>query len=254
MSLKRAGIDSRVKNIGALLSILVVATSPANAGQASQRALFEVIDVNRDTVPAGTPAAFEAAFGPAPRNEALHNVYGSAYLFVPLALIPLPDGRVALISTATTQCDNQTCSGLNSVHYLEEDKARYQVDGEWLSIGTSGVLGNPARRWGWTDAIADVPVLYTEGDRSGESGACIHATLTALTPVGPVEIASLPIHSSTKRKSGTGDIVLIGTITAAEKGRSFTISYDGTQTFSERYVRGADGRYEVQGGTRVPGC
>lgn len=236
------------------LTIEMSLTFPTDAEQPSSRALFDVIDVNRDTVPPGTPEAFWTVFGPSPRNEAMREVDGQHIIYVPLALIPLPDGNVALVSTGANDCVGDACSGLNSIHYLRRENARYEVDGEWIDVGASGAFGNPAMRWGWTDAIADAPVLYTEGGGVWQGYACFHAALTELTEAGPVEIASIPIHYSDGGAVDTGDIALSGEIAAAEKGRSFTVGYTGSRTFSEHYVRDEEGRYRVAGGTQVPAC
>lgn len=238
----------------ALLTLLAVVALPAEAEERGAPPLFEIANVDRDTVPAGTPVAFEAIFGRAPHNEARRQVEDSTYLFVPLTLIPLVDDRTALVSTGSSDCTGHVCSGINAVHYLRSDGGGYAVEGEWMDVGATGTFGNPARRWGWSDALADDPVLYTEGGGVWQGYACSHASLTALTPAGPVEIADIPIHYSSEGALDSRGIVLEGTITAAEKGRSFTVSYSGSQSFSERYVRGPDGRYAVHGGTRVPGC
>jgi len=236
---------------------LVIAATvvPAVARPAAQP-LFEVTDVNRDTVPAGTPEAFTAAFGHSPGNDYTREVDGTNYLYVPLTQIPLPGGRVALISTGASACDGHACSGLNAIHYLQREAGtgRFKVDGEWLDVGAAGTFGNPATGWGWTDAIADAPVLYTDGGGVWQGYACSYAELTELTPEGPVEIASIPSHYSNGGAVDTGATDLTGRITAAQKGRSFTVTYTGSATFSERYVRAADGRYTVSGQSRVPTC
>ena len=239
-----------------LVSMAVVAASPLAAKQPAGQPLFAVGDVDRDTVPAGTPEAFWAAFGKSPRNEAVRAVDGGNYTYVPLALIPLPGGRTALVSTGASDCTGHACSGLNAVHYLEREsgKAGYKVAGEWLDVGAAGTMGNPATQWGWTDAIADAPVLYTEGGGVWQGYACAYASLTELTPSGPVEIASIPIHYSNGGAVEKGVKQFDGRITAAEKGRSFTVTYTGSRSFSERYQRGADGRYTLAGKSKVPGC
>ena len=238
----------------AVLTLLAIAALPAQAKEQQAAPLFEIAEVDRDTVPAGTPAAFEAIFGRSPKNEALRKVGDSAFLFVPLTLIPLVDGRTALVSTGSSECTGHVCSGVNAVHYLQSDGGGYAVEGEWMDVGATGTFGNPARRWGWSDAVTADPILYTEGGGVWQGYACSHASLIALTSDGPVEIADIPIYYSSEGALDARGIVLEGTITAAEKGRSFTVSYNGSRNFSERYVRGADGRYAVRGGTKVPGC
>lgn len=226
------------------------------AEQPAGTPLFEVSAVDRDTVPPGTPEAFSAVFGQSLQNEAVRVVDEQNISFVPLSFIPLGGGRVALVSTGASECDGHSCSGVNSVHYLlrEERYAPYKIEGEWLDVGTGGTFGNPAERWGWSDAIAEAPVLYTEGGGVWQGYACSTAALTELTPQGPVEIASIPIYYSSTGADEINGITLEGTIVSAEKGRSFTVAYSGARSFSERYVRGADGSYALSGEAQVPGC
>lgn len=227
------------------------------AQSAPSSSLIDIREVDRDGVPAGTPAAFTAAFPGAQRNEAVKQVGEDSYTFVPLAFVPLSDSLVALVSTGSNECIGQACSGLNAVHYLshEPGKLRYPfaVKGEWLDLGAVGVVGNPALRWGWTDRIADAPVLYTEAGGTWQGRSCSYAVLTALTPAGPVQIARIPTGFSDAGTEG-GEPGVDGTITAAEKGASFTVSYSGSRSFTETYRRGADGQYRLKGKSRVPSC
>lgn len=238
-----------LKSVG--VAILAFAVALPAAAQPAQ-GLFPVMDVDRDTVPAGTPAAFAAAFGPSPRNEATRQVDGQTITYVPLTLIPLGGGTVALVSTGQSDCDGHACSGVNAVDYLRGTAADYEKAGEWRDVGASGTWGNPATRWGWTDAITGTPVLYTEGGGTWQGYSCTLAALTELRPDGPAEIASIPIaYSNASRDDGA---TLEGRITAAERGRSFTVSYTGSRRFSERYVRRDDGRYTLEGRSQVETC
>lgn len=241
-------------------TMLLAATMLAIACPAAAfaQALFDVKPVDRDAVPAGTPAAFEVAFEDATRNEAVRQHGDDSYTFVPLHLIPLSNTKVALVSTGASDCTGHACSGVNAVHYLDHDegppKYPYTRTGEWLDVGATGTFGNPATSWGWTDAIAAAPVLYTEGGGVWQGHACSFAALTELTPAGPVEIASFPVRYSNSGAVEKGVVTLDGRIVAAERGRSFTISYSGTQSFEERYVKGSEGKYALAGKSRVPGC
>ncbi|WP_427791696.1 hypothetical protein [Brevundimonas diminuta] len=249
--------------IGAALAVLPAqaATGKAATGQAGRspagRSLIDIRDVDRDSVPAGTPAAFGVAFPGAARNEAARQIGDDLYTFVPLTFIPLSDTRVALVSTGANDCTGQACSGMNAVHYLGHDAGEprypYSLQGEWLDVGAAGVVGNPALRWGWTTAMGEHPVLYTEAGGVWQGRACGQAVLTELTPEGPVEIASLQIYFS-DADAEDGDTGVEGVISAAEKGRSFTVSYSGSSDFTETYRRGPDGRYRLDGKSRVPAC
>ncbi len=240
-----------LKPVG-LVALALTTAFPAVAQSAL--GLFPVARVDRDTVPAGTPAAFAAAFGPSPRNEAVRQVGGERITYVPLALIPLGGGNVALISTGQSACTGHACSGVNAVQYLRGSAADYEKVGDLVEVGAAGTWGNPATSWGWTDAITGTPVLYTEGGGTWQGYTCALAALTELRPAGPVEIASIPIAYSYDGANGTGATTLEGRITAAERGRSFTVVYTGSRRFSERYVRRDDGRYTLDGRSQVETC
>ena len=244
--------------IGAACVALATAAQPAMAQDAVEtgpQSMFKIEDVDRDNVKAGTPAGFYAAFKDAERNEATRKVDDTNYTFVPLAYIPLPDGKTALISTGASECTGHVCSGINSVHYLEGSISNYKVTGEWLNIGTGGTYGNAALSWGWSDAIASSPVLYTDGGGTWQGYSCSYASLTELTPKGPVELANFPVYYSNSGATETGVMEVKGAVTSAEKDRSFTVSYSGLpKTVNEKYVRGKDGKYESVGKSKVPTC
>lgn len=241
----------------AAVGAATLASGAALAQPAGVQPLIETQDVDRDSVPAGTPAAFSVAFPNAERNAAEREIGEDSYSFVPLAFIPLSDTVVALVSTGANECMGQACTGLNTVHYLSHDAGEprypYVLKGEWMDVGSVGVNGNPAALWGWTSAIADNPVLYTEAGGSWQGRSCGYAVLTELTPTGPVEIARLQTYFS-DASTEDGDPGAEGVITAAEKGRSFTITYKGADTFSETYRRAADGQFRLDGKSRLPAC
>ena len=236
---------------------LAAAAAASVVAPAAAQSLIEVKDVDRDAVPAGTPAAFAVSFPDAQRNEATREIGEDSYSFVPLAFIPLSDTRVALVSTGANACTGQACTGLNAVHYLSHDAGEprhpYSLQGEWLDVGAAGVMGNPALQWGWTRAIADNPVLFTEAWGVWQGRACGYAVLTELTPSGPKDIARIQTSFS-DASSDDGDPGVEGVIISADKGRSFTVSYSGSARFDETYTRGADGQYRLQGASRVTAC
>lgn len=238
--------------------VAALAGGQAYAAQVSvEPSLIEIQDVDRDSVPPGTPAAFDVAFPGAERNEAVREIGEDTYSFVPLAFIPLSNTRVALVSTGANECTGQACSGMNTVHYLGHDAGApqypYSLQGEWLDVGATGVVGNPALRWGWTTAITNNPVLYTEAGGVWQGRACGQAMLTELTPDGPVEIANIQIYFSDS-SAENGEMDVDGVIISADKGRSFTVSYSGSSRFTETYRRGADGRFKLDGRSQVPAC
>lgn len=245
----------KCRSIALACSLTALFTIPALA--ASEQSLFNVDYVDRDTVPAGTPAAFEVAFPNAQRSEAQRKVKDDTFTFVPLAFIPLSDTRVALISTGANECTAQACSGLNSVHYLDHAAGQpqypYTLAGEWLDVGITGVVGNPAARWGWSTEVTNAPVLYTEAGGTWQGHSCTYVVLTELTTKEPVEIARFPLEIS-DAGGETNAVDLKGEITAVEKGKSLTVSYTGSDKFQEVYKKGADGRFTLEGKSRVPEC
>lgn len=247
-----------MKRFSSLFGCTMIVLTTLPVATASEKSLIEVFDVDRDTVPAGTPAAFEVAFPQASQNEAIRKIGDENFHFVPLTFIPLSDTRTALVSTGANECTGTACSGMNAVHYLDHDAGEprypFTLQGEWLNVGAVGSVGNPAERWGWSRDISDVPVLYTEGGGGGQGLFCYYAVLTELRASGPVEIAKIPIeYSNGSSEDSSGQVN--GMVTAAEKGKSLTVSYkSGAETFQEVYHRTENGQFKLDGQTRVPSC
>ncbi|MFV0625440.1 hypothetical protein ACBY01_15705 [Sphingomonas sp. ac-8] len=111
MSREPIGQPGRIAMHVAVMVPIVFAPA-ATSLPAQPRLLFEVVDVDRGSVPAGTPAAFEAPFdAPWGRTDAGRRIAGKTFTFVPLALIPISSTRVALVSTAVNECTSPSAPG-----------------------------------------------------------------------------------------------------------------------------------------------
>src|SRR3546814_18138768 len=60
----------------------------------------------------------------------------------------------------------------------------------WLKLGSVGTVGNAATAWGFSDALGKNPYLVTSGGGVWQGCAIGFATVTELTPDGPVDRGS----------------------------------------------------------------
>ena len=98
-------------------------------------------------------------------------------------------------------------------------------------------------------------MLYTEGGGTWQGYSCSYASLTRLGATAPEDVAQFPVYYNDGGANENNPVEYTGEITSTEKGRSFTVTYTGSKTFSERYVLGSDGKYTLASGeSRVPTC
>lgn len=111
--------------------------------------------------------------------------------------------------------------------------------------GSMGALSD----WNVSRNFGPQPVIFAEGGFTGQGLSCSTATLTALMPRGPVTIAQVPTFYSSNANGREID----GKIGAIVPGRSFMVNYTGSMRFTDRYVW-SNGRYRLQGRSRLPSC
>lgn len=207
---------------GGSILALIAAAAQAQAGEP----LFAITETDPDRADEATREAFGRAF-PA---GATRSIDGKSYAFAPIALIELGGGLYALVSLGTNANNCHACAGINAVHYLRDAEGGYQLVGEWLDVGAAGSFGSTATRWGVSRALAEPPVLYTEGGGTWQGYTCSWASLTALRPNGPRELVeTIPVYYG----APDGEAEIRGAITEAAPGGGFTVSYSGSHAFSE---------------------
>src|SRR3546814_6885186 len=142
--------------------------------------------------------------------------------------------------------------GINAIHYLQAGPTGGTLKGEWLKLGSVGTVGNAATAWGFSDALGKNPYLVTSGGGVWQGCAIGFATVTELTPDGPVDRGSFTDGMSSGAGLGQSEQDYEGRIVAAVPDKSFTVAYTGTRSFKQQYVLKA-GKYALIGKDQVPG-
>jgi hypothetical protein len=144
-------------------------------------------------------------------------------------------------------------AGTIAVHYLDAAGAGFRVRKSFPKAAESGSFGDLAE-WSITDKFTDNPVIYVEGGGTWQGYTCSYTSLVELRPEGPVEIASFQSVYDDGGAAEDKPRSIRGKIAAIRKGQDFTVKFEGTRSFAERYLwRG--GKYQREGGeSQIPTC
>jgi hypothetical protein len=197
--------------------------------------------------------AFAAAFGGA-SGEAKVQLNGQTMVYRPADLFWIGD-RAVLISPAKSTDDCHACAGTLAVHYLKAAGDRFEVTGSWPDA-VSGAGWGAAPKWKLTAAFTSFPAIFEEGGGMGQGYVCSSATITELTPAGPVKSGPIPLHYDNEGAvtDDAAKVTIDGKIANLRKDVSFDVVYTAAEPFTESWVKRA-GRFVLQGGqTRVTQC
>lgn len=200
-------------------------------------------------------AAFHTAFGLEKGAEpgAVREIDGATYHFRPVAIHTMANDVAVLLSVGSLDDAGHSESGVNAIHYLKPSPAGWVKQGEWIGPGATGTVGNGATSWAFTGLLGANPYLVTAGGGVWQGCMVSSAVVTELTPEGPVDRGGFTDAMSSGAGIGQTEQQYDGRIVAAVPGRSFTVGYTGTKAFKQQYVL-KDGKYELVGKDRVPGC
>ena len=239
-----------------LISHIAVATIiAAPVAATAQERPFPVKLSSESTARDMSDAVIEAFRLPAASRgvEAKRTIDGADYVFRPVALHRIGPDLWVLLSTGSKEDAGHVDEGINAIHYLRDAEGGWQWVGEWLNLGSVGTVGNAATAWGFTAALGQNPYLVTSGGGVWQGCAVSTATLTELTPNGPVDRGSFTDAMSSGAGLGQKNQAYDGAIVAAARDKSFTVAYTGTRAFRQNYVL-KQGKYALVGKDRVPGC
>lgn len=159
--------------------------------------------VGPDPVPPGQAAApalaandaFRMAFGSAPpAARKVEGENGGDFSYSPGKLVPVADGLVALVSTATNAQDCHACSGALAIHYLRREGSAWTLAGSWPEI-TPGQGFGAAPDWSVRADLAPGVWIAVEAGWTGQGYTCGSVDLIELTPAGAVMRGeNLPTH------------------------------------------------------------
>jgi hypothetical protein len=127
--------------------------------------------------------AFEAATGHRTTFTALEN--GDEVTTKPLRIVSLPFGE-ALLTSREIKDGCHACAGAIGVYYLNTSGDTVDVTGSWPTAVEGWGWGAPPSQWYLTSNFTSMPAIYASGAFMGQGITGNSATLTELTPSGPV--------------------------------------------------------------------
>lgn len=197
--------------------------------------------------------AFEAAFKT--KDEAQVQIGGRSLVYHPGRLIWDGDHAI-LIAPVSGAGGCPDCEGTVGVYYLTPDGDHFQVKSSWPEA-VSPTRWNTVPRWRMMTSYTTHQAIWEQGYNRSEDCSSGSATLTELTPSGPV--TSGPIRFSYRGKNGIaglllGDTNVEGHVANVQKDVSFDVVYSGDKQFTETWVKQGNS-FVLQGGeTQMPTC
>lgn len=165
------------------------------------------------------------------------------------------DGLI-LIAPASHKDSYPVNMGALGIFYLVERNGALAAKGQWPDFVGGSIMGNPPE-WEIRTDLTDFPVIVSTAGGVWQGYMCQSTSLTELRPEGPVQIADFSsVYSDSGAKAdGEPAIDLEGKIGTIVRNREFEVNFEGSRSFVQRYVRGADGTYTRQPGSEdVPTC
>lgn len=167
-------------------------------------------------------------------------------------LIDTPSGPVLLRHGHVPDASHAE-GGVVAAYYLREQDGGFALARAFPEAATSGSFGDLGK-WSVSTEFASVPVLVVEGGGTWQGCTVGMTDLVELRPGGPAAMASITTSFDDSGMEPDSPQTLTGNFADIVRDRSFTVRYEGTASFAERYVRHGD-RFQPEGGeSRVPGC
>ncbi|NIJ21413.1 hypothetical protein FHS95_003116 [Sphingomonas naasensis] len=167
-------------------------------------------------------------------------------------LIDTPSGPV-LLRHGHVPDGSHADGGVIAAYYLRPQNDGFALVKAFPEAATSGSFGDLGK-WSVSADFAAVPVLMVEGGGTWQGCTVGLTDLVALQPGGPASLASVTTSFDTSGMSPDSPETLTGSFADIVRDRGFTVRYEGTRAFAERYVR-RGARFQPEGGeSQVPGC
>ncbi len=230
-------------------------TMPQNEASADENLIAPAPPTDVRTMPMQEQLAlaFTAAFNA--KDQAQVQISGRTFVYHPGRLYWDGDTAV-LIAPATGAGGCSDCAGTVGVYYLAAAGDHFQVTGSWPEA-VSGAQWNTIPHWRMISTYTTHAAIWEQGFNRTQDCSSGSASLTELTPSGPV--TSGPIRFSYHGKNGLaaillGDTDIQGHVANIQKDVSFDVIYSGDKQFTETWVKQGD-RFVLQGGeSKMPAC
>ncbi len=181
--------------------------------------------------------AFRAATG---RSEAFtETIKGESITTTPLRIIDLPFGR-ALLTQREIKDGCHACPGHINVFYLGERDGTITVTRKFEEA-VSGWAWGRAPTFSISNKFTAFPAIYATGGDMHQGYAESGATITELTPNGPVEAGYIDLGSDNEgaitEESEEAVCTVDGTIANIVRDKSFDVVMTGSANYRVRYIK-----------------
>lgn len=211
---------------------------------ASEAATSPQASETPEAPPLSPEEALAAAFKAATGREGTYTLKtrDGDRTFTPLRLIDLPFGPVLL--TKSELADGcHACTGAIGVYYLKREQGGFTVAKQWPEAVDGWGWGAAPGEWSLTDKFTRFPAIYAEGGYTGQGITCGSATLTELTPDGPIKSDLIALSYSNggavvdngETSFGEPARDVEGKIANVVKGKSFDVVVKGAEPLRETY-------------------
>lgn len=171
-------------------------------------------------------------------------------------LLQMGGGRWILLAPANHLEAYPVNLGALGIFYLAESEGKFAVKGRWPDFVSGSIMGNPPE-WEVRNDVSDHPVVVSTAGGVWQGYSCANMALIELGSEGPRQIAEFPSqYNDSGAKGGNQPVTGIeGRLQNPVKNVRFEVGYEGTRSFTHRYVRRPDGKYALEeNDDSVPTC
>ncbi len=146
--------------------------------------------------------------------------------------------------------------GVLGIFYLAESEGQFAVKGRWPDFVSGSIMGNPPE-WEVRNDVSDHPVVVSTAGGVWQGYSCASMSLIELGSEGPRQIAEFPSQYDDSGAKGGDQLVtgIEGRLQNPVKNVRFEVGYEGTRSFTHRYIRTPEGKYALEeNDDSVPTC
>lgn len=188
------------------------------------------------------PAAFAAATGHSESYVEPADDDDNAHTATPVRLVPLGNGTAALLVKREIKDGCHGCTGYIGVYYLKPDANGAPVLVKaWPEAVPGSSWGTGPNEWNVSTRFTTRPAVYAVGGFTGQGITESNASITELTPTGPVTSAMIGVGFDNDGAVGpdTPDdpCSVVGKIGNVIADGGFDVTYSGTRAGTDHYAR-----------------
>lgn len=191
--------------------------------------------------------AFAAATGHDASYVEPANDDNNAYTATPVRIVQLGDGTAALLVTREIKDGCHGCSGYLGVYYLKPDaNGAPSLIKAWPEAVPGSSWGAGPNEWNVSTRFTARPAIYAIGGFTGQGITQTSASITELTPGGPMTSDPIGVgfdnDGAVTPDTPDDPCSVVGKIGNVIADSSFDVTYSGTRTGTDHYVR-QNGRF-----------